>query len=339
MSFLSKEYEFVAIGDIVVDDFIHLKEATVHPEANGFAELCMRFKEKIPYETHYVLPAVGNSPNAAVSAARLGLRTALVTNLGADHFGEECVKSLEKDGVKTEFVNRQKDKSTNYHFVLWFGDDRTILIKHEEYSYDLPKLGKPKWIYLSSLGEHTLDFHKKIEAYLVANPQVKLAFQPGTFQIRFGVEKIKDIYARTEVFFCNKEEAEEILNKETSDIETLARGIQALGPKIVVLTDGAAGAYVLKGNEMWRMPSYPDPKPPYERTGAGDAFSSTFTAALALGLPIEEALKWAPINAMSVVQCVGAQKGLLTRPELEKYLKEAPAGYAPEKLETHANVA
>lgn len=77
------------------------------------------------------------------------------------------------------------------------------------------------------------------------------------------------------------------------------------------------------------MPPYPDPAPPFERTGAGDAFSSTFTAALALGKSIEEALLWAPINSMSVVQKIGAQEGLLTPVEIQGWLDKAPEDYKP----------
>ncbi len=107
----------------------------------------------------------------------------------------------------------------------------------------------------------------------------------------------------------------------------------ALGPKIVVLTDGKKGAYYRdESGSLWFMPPYPDPKPPYERTGAGDAFSSTFTAALALGMSLEEAVRWGPINSMSVVQYVGAQEGLLSRVKLEEYLKSAPEDYKPRKI-------
>ena len=68
-------------------------------------------------------------------------------------------------------------------------------------------------------------------------------------------------------------------------------------------------------------------KEPLDRTGAGDAFSSTFTSALANGKSLEDALLWGPINSMSVVQYVGAQKGLLSREKLEEYLKNAPESY------------
>ena len=46
--------------------------------------------------------------------------------------------------------------------------------------------------------------------------------------------------------------------------------------------------------------------------------------ALASGKSIPEALSWGPINSMSVVQYIGAQKGLLSREKLEKHLTQAP---------------
>jgi sugar/nucleoside kinase (ribokinase family) len=105
-----------------------------------------------------------------------------------------------------------------------------------------------------------------------------------------------------------------------------------LGPKIVLISDGHAGAYASDGIQRWKMPIYPDPKPPFERTGAGDAFTSTFVAALAKGADVESALLWAPINSMSVVQKVGAQAGLLTEKEIDKFLRAAPHWYHPERL-------
>src|SRR3989344_7350954 len=245
----SGQFDFVGIGDIVTDAFIRLKNAELHCDINHeHCEICMSFGAKIPYESVTAVPAVGNSPNATVAGARLGLRTALITDLGNDYHGEEALTALKKESVDTRFVRRHESKKTNYHYVLWFQDDRTILIKHEEYPYALPEIGEPKWIYLSSLGEHSLAYHQEIIAYLEAHPEVKLAFQPGTFQISFGPEKLKDIYGRTEIFFCNISEAQKILglparspggeikNVET-EISKLLSGLHKLGPKIVVITD------------------------------------------------------------------------------------------------------
>ncbi len=327
------EYDFIAIGDNATDAFIRLEEATVTcDERHEHCMLCVKYADKIPYKDVYVVPAVGNSANAAVSAARLGLKTAFVSNVGDDTNGKDAIEALAKNSVATDYISTQKGRKTNYHYVLWYLEDRTILIKHETFDYALPDIGSPKWIYLSSAAENSLSFHTELGKYLVTHPDVKLAFQPGTYQMRFGTDILKDLYQRSEVFICNKEEYQRVLKTEEGDEKKLLSMMRALGPKLAVLTDGIKGAYTYDGTEYLFMRHYPDPKPPYERTGAGDAFSSTFVAALALGHDLRTALKWGPINSMAVVQQVGAQAGLLTRPELEDWLSKAPEDYEPKAL-------
>lgn len=331
--FSKTQYDFIGIGDTVTDAFIKLNHEGAHLEMDhGEREICFHFGDKVPYLDVHEVVGVGNAANASVSAARLGLKTAFVSNVGDDHYGQKILDNLKKEKISTAFVRTHKGIPTNYHYVLWYGDERTILIKHQSYPISLPDIGEPKWVYFSSLSSSTEDFHKEVENYLVAHPSIKLAFQPGTFQIKMGAEKLQGIYRRADVLFCNKDEAQRILGSKEEDIKKLLQGIANLGPKIAVVTDGVRGAYSFDGREMLFMPVYPDPKPPISRTGAGDAFSSTFIAALALGKDIKEALRWGPINSMSVVQGIGAQAGLLTREKLEEYLEKAPTDYHPKPL-------
>lgn len=330
----TKPLDFIAIGDITTDAFIRLKEAHVTCSINkADCEICMKFGDKLPYESVTIVRAVGNSANAAVSAARLGLSSGLITNIGNDLNGKECVESLEKDSVDTRYVSKHKGMDTNYHYVLWYMDERTILVKHQEYPYALPRITKnPKWVYVTSLGGNSYEYHLAIIEWLKKNPDIKVAFQPGTFQMSLGKEKLAELYKRSDIVFCNKEEAERILGTKEGDIKKLLSGLRGLGSKTVVITDGKKGAYAYDGKDAFFMPLYPDQKDPYERTGAGDAFASTFTVALALGKTLEEALMWAPVNSASVVQEIGAQKGLLSRAEIEARLAKAPADYRPKKI-------
>lgn len=326
-------HDFIAIGETTIDAFIKLENANVHCDVDKEkCQICLPFATKIPYEFVVEVPAVGNAGNASVSASRLGLKSALVANVGKDLDGEKCLNALKQDGVDTQFIGIHEHEKTNYHYVLWYENDRTILQKHSKFKYHLSDVGGPKWIYLTSLGEKSLDFHMTIIDYLSSHRNIQLAFQPGIFQMNFGKDKLKNIYDRTKIFFCNVGEAEKILGLDTLGISELLRRMHELGPEIVVITDGPKGAYVYDGKQMWHHPSYPDPKPPYERTGAGDALASTTVAALSLGENLETAVKWGMINAMSVVQQIGAQKGLLTRPQIEKYLKEAPTDFVAKKL-------
>lgn len=334
---MSTQYDFVAIGDIVIDAFIELnkEEARVtEDDSTGRKTLSMNFGDKLPYDDVTVVNAVGNAPNASVSAHRLGLRSALVTNLGHDRWGKDCLDTLRHEGVETDFVRVHEDKRTNYHYVLRYGPERTILINHEHYPYVLPVFDTPpRFVYFSSVGEDAMQFHHDIASYVKEHDETKLVFQPGTFQIKLGHEALKDVYEATEIFFCNKQEAQSILETNESNVPTLIREFKKLGPTLPVITDGPNGAFVVDTEDQaWHMPMYPDPAPPVDRTGAGDSFSSTFTSAIALGKSPEEALTWGPVNSMSVVQYIGAQEGLLTKEQLDAYLAQAPEDYQAEKV-------
>lgn len=327
------QMDVLAVGDIVTDAFIRLIDNQAHVQQNVHGSwLTMPFATKLPFQEAYIVEGVGNAANAAVSFARLGLNSGLVANVGGDQFGRDMIKSLEKNDVDTRFVHINARKKSNYHYVLWYKEDRTILIKHEEYDYYWPHLTAheiPKWIYFSSISKNALPFHDDLVEWLERHPEVKLAFQPGTFQIDAGAHRLSKLYKRAEVLLLNRDEAAEVTGSKRDDIHHLFNKLHALGPKIVVVTDGPHGAYASSEEGRFKMAAYPDPKPPYERTGAGDAFSSTFVAALIHGSNIEGALQWAPINAMSVVQNVGAQKGLLTQHGLNELLKKAPSWYKP----------
>lgn len=328
------QFDVMSIGDVVTDAFIKLfdDQAKVVKDDKNANWLAMPFATKIPFDHAELIEGVGNAANAAVAFARLGLRSTFVTNVGGDAYGREIVQALGKNKVDTRFVRVNPGKKSNYHFVLWYKEERTILIKHEEYDYHWPHITHnevPRWVYFSSISENALDYHDDVADWLDANPGVHLAFQPGTFQMKAGTERLKRLYKRTAVLVLNREEAALVSGGKTSDLHDLFDRLHALGPQVVCITDGPKGAYASDGHQRLQMPLYPDPKPPFERTGAGDAFAATFVAAAAKGLSLEEALAWGPINSMNVVQHVGAQEGLLKEKDLLKLLHEAPENYKP----------
>lgn len=330
------QIDVLSVGDIVTDAFIRLYEdQAVSYENEEGKWLAIPFGQKVPFDHVEVLEAVGNAANAAVSFSRLGLTSGFITNVGGDAAGRDMINSLHEDKVDTRFVRVNPGKKSNYHYVLWYKEERTILIKHEEYDYHWPKLAPkeiPKWIYFSSVSKNSLEYHDDIADWLRDNPEVKLAFQPGTFQIDEGIERLGRLYSRSDVLVLNREEAVEVTKGNYDDVHGLLNKLHEIGVKIAVITDGPAGAYASDGVSRFKMPPYPDPAPPYERTGAGDSFASTFVAAIMLGNNIEGALQWAPINSMSVVQQVGAQKGLLTQDKINEYLQHAPDWYRAEKF-------
>ena len=326
---MAHNYDLISIGDVVIDAFIKLSVGTVTTDpATKEMTLSMPFGDKIPYESLKVVPAVGNASNVAVGLARLGFKTAMLAAVGNDRYGQDIMDYYKKERVGTDFVNVNDNLPTNYHFVLNYGAERTILVKHEDFKYKpIDVVDEVEWVYFSSIGSHALQVHDDLADHLEKHPNIKLGFNPGTFQMKLGAERLKRIYARTHVLFVNREEAQHILGVHDRDLKDEFAGLHALGPKIIAITDGPDAAYVSDGTNQWVTTPYPDPAPPISRTGAGDAFAAGFMGALMSGLSVKDALQWGPIESMAVVQAIGAQTNLLTKPALLEYLAKAPASY------------
>jgi sugar/nucleoside kinase (ribokinase family) len=332
-----KPLDVLAVGDVVTDAFIKLldKEEKVEHQKNGQEWLAIPFGTKIPFDHAEVIEGVGNAANAATAFAKLGLKSGLVANVGDDKYGRDIIASLQKNKVDARFIHINGGKPSHYHYVLWYKEERTILVNSVDYDYHWPRfrvIDIPRWIYFSSVGKYADEYHDQIAEWLEGHPPVKLAFQPGTFQLELGTHRLARLYKRSEVLAVNRQEAAIIAGAPHADIHSLLDRLHHLGPKIVVISDGPKGAYASDGTDRYKMPIYPDPKPPFERTGAGDAFTSTFVAAIMHGADLQTALLWAPINSMSVVQKVGAQAGLLDQTAIDKYLRQAPQSYHPERL-------
>lgn len=332
----SMKPSLLAIGDIFTDAFIKLAEheAAVFADENGRKHLIMPFGSKPPYDRVDIIKAVGPSPNAAVSVSRLGVSAGLMAYQGDDQTGSEALEYLHSEYIDTSTISTEKGIPSNYYYVLRYGAERTILVKNQEYSYKWqePK-DVPDWIYLSLISDSSWPLHEDLLKYLEVHPDTKLAFQPGTFHFEWGTEKLARIYARSHIIVVNREEAVDITGKSYDSIRDLANGLHDLGPEKVVITDGPNGSYASYDYKLVTIPNYPDPAPPLDRTGAGDAFASTIVAALAAGESMENALLWAPINSMSVVQKIGAQAGLLTKDEIKVWLDKAPENYKVKDFE------
>lgn len=320
----------LCVGDINTNAFIQLTEDAVGLETDdaGYKRITLELGGKLPYDGVDVLKVNECSPNAAVSLSRLGLKADLMSWVGGDEVGQEMIEYLNQEGVGTDNMVVDQDQKSNYHYVLRYGADRTKLQRFEDFSYQWSEPAeKPDWLYLGVLGEKTWPLHEDILGYLTDNPDIKLVFQPGMYHLMWGAEKLADFYRRAEVVIMNREEAAQVTGKDRGDVGVLIQALHDLGVTVAVVTDGADGAYASSGEGVKFMPNYPDIAPPFERTGAGDAFASTLTAALALGEPLETALTWAPINSMNVVQKIGAQEGLQTRAQIEEWLSKAPEDY------------
>ena len=327
-----ERFDIVFVGDVAVDQYLTLTDGAVAVEEGpGSRRLVLPFGAKLACEVTTIVPAGGNAANAAVACARLGLRTALVAYVGDDGLGRGAVAALRAEGVDASLVRPDPGVPTNRNFVLRVGHERTILVHHEQHECHWPHLRPaevPSWLYLSSVGTDSHVYEDQIVDWLEAEPQVSLAFEPGTLQITRGPDALARLFTRSSLVVCNREEAAALTGRPPSDDPVqLLEGMLALGPERVVVTDGSAGAFGTDGSACYGVPVFPDDGPVVDRTGAGDAFAATLVAGVAAGLPLERAMARAPVNSMRVVQQVGSQAGLLDNVTVEALLAAAPDDY------------
>lgn len=317
---MKHKFDLISVGDTQYDVFLELEEETkLFQDAQDQKEyLGVVFAEKIPVKSYTPVPAVGNSANVAIGASRLGLKTALYTHLAKDQIGKEELEVFQEENVSSDYIVWDSKRGSNFSAVLNYKGERTILVYHEPRDYHLPKLAPAKWMYYSSLAAGHEKLHAQIPEY-VRRYSVKLAFNPGSHQLKEGLGVLAPILQETYVFLVNKDEAKTLLGN-SDDIQELLTGLKSTGPKIVVITDDGRGSYCFDGSRAYHLDILKVPV--IEMTGAGDAYSTGFVAALALDFDVKEAMRWGAMNGASVVQQIGARAGLLTRREMEQLLEE-----------------
>ncbi len=310
------KYDLISIGDPTIDTFLLIHDIEIK-KIGGAQKAIINWGDKLPVDKFYRTVA-GNAGNNAVGSSRLGLKTAYYTIFAHDVGGREILHKMQKEKVATEYIVIDDKHPTNASTVLSYNGERTIFVYHEHRKYKLPKLAPSKWVYLTSMAAGFEKIYKDLAKYL-DETGAQLAFNPGTFQLRKGPKFNKLMLERTALLSLNKEEAQSWVG-DFEDPEVLCRKLIALGPKAVVLTDGRKGAYSFSYEGFFYIPEFPGPR--VEATGAGDAFTTAYVAALAFGMPHDQALRWGPVNAGNVVQKIGPQEGLLTRGQLEQRLRK-----------------
>lgn len=320
-------FDLISIGDSVIDTYISLTDAELvtSPKTHN-SLLGLRFGDKIPVGNAVSMVA-GNAANNAVGAARLGLKTAIYTNVGnfGDDEADNRIKDrLQKEKVDLRYVIETSEFPSNHNIILTFKDDRTILTNHQPWKFSLPSLDQARWIYLTSMSASFVNsaVMDQLASYLERS-NAKLQFNPGTFQIKHGVKKYPKILMATMVFIVNLEEAKLVLGFDRMaevSVKKLLKGIADLGPKMVIITDGAKGSYGFDGQAFWKLGIFPAECK--ERTGAGDAYATGVLAGLFYGQELPEAMRWGTANSASVIEQIGAQPGLLSLERMQESLKQ-----------------
>ena len=311
------KFDMISIGDAVLDTFLKVRDVILVPSREEHnAMLCLPYADKIPVESFEQKPA-GNAANNAIGLSRFGLKTAFYSVVGNDDSGKKIIAAVKKEKVSPAYLRVEKGATTNYTVVINYNGERTQLIYRLDRSYKLPKLAKSKWVYYTAVGKNHVNLEREIVDY-VKKTGARLAFNPGAYQLDRGARALKKVLRVTSVLFVNKEEAYKLVGR--GGIKYLLRGLCALGPETVIVTDGSRGAYASDCKEHYKMGVFKIKV--VEMTGAGDAFATGVIAALHCGKKIDVALRWGTANSTSVISYIGPQEGLLDKAGIQKMLKK-----------------
>ena len=227
--------------------------------------------------------------------------------------------------------------------LVYRGSNNSLAYRFEEVLHKIHSLGAPQFWYCGPLvGDATGEFARLLAKI---RPTVQLiAVNPGSFQVGVGYDQFVSALPYTDVIINNVREAKmlaqslehvvapEVVTHNVHDCLTLSPGlihnnlynntslvqfalkVMQQGPRIVVITDGAHGAYVIDEHGVYYHPVRS--LNIINTVGAGDAFGATFFSYLIEGETVMSALARAMINSASVVHSLDANGGLLSKEEL-----------------------
>ena len=323
-------FEVLCVGDAVIDIFLNIGKDNPHFGLDKKEnKLLISFGEKINVEK-YTLDVGGNAANTSVGLARLGINTAILAEIGKDEFSQKILDTFKEEHVNSDYLIQTPSEKTSFSIGINYNGERTLFVEHmqRDHNFIFDNISA-KFIYLTSLGKDWENAYLNAFSFAKKN-NIQLAFNPGTLQIENRNKLIMEIVENTDYLFLNKEEAELILYKKElginlekgndSIIKKLLFGIKSMGTKNVIITDSKNGSFVYdEKNNMYKLGIVNTEV--IEKTGAGDSYSAGFLAALINNLDIPEAMAWGSVNAASVIEQIGAEKGLLNKKSLDEKLK------------------
>lgn len=313
------KYDIVTIGSATRDVFLNSPEFktitdTQFPTGQGMA---LPLGSKIEVKK-IVFATGGSGTNTAVTFARQGLQTACISIVGNDINASAILEELAIEGVDTRFFQKHSDDMTAYSVALvQDSGERTIIsykgegqhFEAQEVVFDEIEAG---WLMIGSLGGHMDLFEKAI--FWATSHGVKIATNPGTKELAFGLEKLKPLLKQCAVVSMNQEEAGTLLGIDFKNEEEIFKGMDEIIDGVFMMTKGHDGVVVSDGTNIYRA-GVPD-SPIIERTGAGDSFISGFVAEYSRSSDITKSIQLATANASSVVTQYGGKAGILKKGDM-----------------------
>lgn len=281
---------------------------------------------------------VGGCPaNIAIGSARLGLKTAMLTRVGQDHFGRFIKETFENEHVNTDQIKIDPKRLTAMAILAIQNENTFPLLFYRENCADMA----------ITLEDVDPAFIRTSRALLVtgthfSTPETSQASRKAIIAAKEGQTKVVfDIDYRPVLWHKTKQEDGEIrfiadpeiaatletilplcdLIVGTEEEFKLLGGQEMVRPKteaILVIKKGAAGCYIDAPTESGPYPG--NPIKIYNVLGAGDAFISGFLRGWLRNENLATCCQWGNAAGALVVSRHGCAPAMPSFDELQAFL-------------------
>lgn len=282
----------------------------------------------------YSMAVAGAEFNVAVGLARLNLPVTYLTRLGEDPFGQKIVRTLQRNGIGSEFVSFSKERSTGFMLkskvstgdpkIFYFrkGSAASTLSKEDVDRMDFSGYG---FVHLTGIFPALSESTKEASFYLIKkarehgltvsfDPNLRPQLWPDTETM---VQTLNEFAALSDYVLPGEAEGELLCGDR--DPRKIGQFYLERGAKAVVTKMGSRGAYLMTEQDQELVPGFSIEKV-VDTVGAGDGFAAGILSALMEGKSLYEAVRRA--NAVGAIQVtsIGDNDGLPSRAQLAGFM-------------------
>jgi ribokinase len=257
----------------------------------------------------------GKGANQAVAIARLGGNVKMFGCVGDDVYADAMIRNLSENKVDTSNIKKVKNISTGVASITVAENDNSIIVvKGANDCVDIE--------YIESVKDEILESDFVLMQYeipmetvehvvsLCHDNDIKIILNPAP------INKISRASVEKADYITPNEHEAVLMFEEDKDIEEILRKY----PRKIIVTLGERGASYFDEDKLVNVPII-DNVNVVDTTGAGDTFSGAYVKALADGMDIERAMKFAQCASGMSVEKFGAQEGMPTLEQVEARMK------------------
>ena len=317
-----------------------MKEPLPRLDLVGLGEVMLRLAARPPQRLEQAdaldVQVGGTEANVAAACARLGLRTAFISVLPADHaWADRTIRELSGHGVDCRGVLRRPGQRMGLYFLEYGVTPRPVRILYDRRDSAFSRLLPDEVDWTLVRGARVAHL-TGVTAALGANvrevvrraiDEAAAASVPVSFDVNYrsrlwspkeARDFLGDVLPRVRYLFIGEDDAATVFEL-SGPPERMLAGLRRLAPvATIALTLGEAGSAVLAGDAVVR-PSRRYTVSVVDRVGAGDAYAAGFLWATLIGRGAQQAVDAA--SALAALKCtIWGDVPLVTRTELEELL-------------------